>query len=281
MATKKNAKTAAQHIDKRETFVSIQQSISDNDMSMEDKLRTLYEIQKTDSKIDQIDLLRGELPEEVKDIEDEIEGLNTRISHLKEDIQTQDKVVDSYKKAIEESKAKSAKYEEQQKNVQNNREFESLNKELEFQDLERQSLDKKIHESTAIIADWKASLDDTKTNLAGRKTDLINKNKELATITEETSKEKAALQKHVDELSAQLDERMISAYHRVRDNAKNRLAVVTVKREACGGCFNKIPPQKRIEIEQSKKIIVCDYCGRILVSSSFEKDEPADEKNAK
>ena len=280
MATKKNVKAASTHIDNRETFVSIQQSTSDNDMTMEDKLRTLYEIQKTDSKIDEIDLLRGELPEEVKDIEDEIEGLNTRLSRLKADIQVQDKLVANYKKQIEESTGKSAKYEEQQKNVQNNREFESLNKEIEFQDLERQSLDKKIREANAGISEAKAALDETKTNLAGRKTDLTNKNKELASINEETAKEKAVLQKKVEAMEAKLDPRMVSAYERVRTNARNRLAVVTVKREACGGCFNKIPPQKRLDIEQSKKIIVCDYCGRILVSSSFD-DEASDSKDAK
>lgn len=280
MATKKNVKAASAHIDNRETFVSIQQSTSDNDMTMEDKLRTLYEIQKTDSKIDEIDLLRGELPEEVKDIEDEIEGLNTRLSRLKADIQVQDKLVANYKKQIEESTGKSAKYEEQQKNVQNNREFESLNKEIEFQDLERQSLDKKIREANAGISEAKAALDETKTNLAGRKTDLTNKNKELASINEETAKEKAVLQKKVEAMEAKLDPRMVSAYERVRTNARNRLAVVTVKREACGGCFNKIPPQKRLDIEQSKKIIVCDYCGRILVSSSFD-DEASDSKDAK
>ncbi|MFB0973820.1 MAG: C4-type zinc ribbon domain-containing protein [Bacteroidales bacterium] len=278
--TKKNTR-----VDDRETFVSIKQSLGDNskDDKTEEQLKTLYQIQKLDSQIDQINLMCGELPKEVQDIQNEIDELTETMDNLKREIKDYEKEISDYKRGIDESKEKTAKYVEQQKNVQNNREFESLGKEIEFQGLECMSLEKKIRRSQDTIAQKKAEYDEAKNNASGRKQDLDNKKKELSNITEETSKERKKLQDKVDALSKGLDERMVAAYHRVRDNAKNKLAVVTVKRESCGGCFNKIPPQMQIDIESGRKFIVCEYCGRILVSSRYDQEENSkdDAKNAK
>lgn len=256
-----------------ETFISIQKSVNDSDVSMEVKLRLLYELQQTDSKIDKIHLLRGELPLEVQDLEDHILGLKTRISNLESEIKDLEKDVAQKKHDVENSKALIAKYESQKDNVKNNREYDSITKEIEFQGLEIQLAEKRIKEFTLSAAQKKNQLAETKVLLQDRETDLDNKKKELESIIEETSKEEEVLNRKVDELSEKIDKRLLNAYHKVRSNARNKLAVVTVKRDACGGCFNKIPPQRQLEIALSKKIIVCEYCGRIIVSSEFEKEE--------
>lgn len=273
MATKKTNKTVEIPIDQRETFISLQKNIGDTDaLAMEQKLHTLYQIQLTDTKIDKIYLLRGELPLEVQDLEDDIAGLKTRLAKLQAEIKDTEKDITESKHKIEESKKINQKYEEQRDNVKNNREYESLSKEIEFQELDQLLNEKKIKEGTIFIEEKKIALDEAKALLDGRNTDLENKKKELETIIEETSKEEEVLLKHKEELISKLDERMVVAYNKVRSNAKNKLAVVTVKRDACGGCFNKIPPQRQLDIALSKKIIVCDYCGRILVSADFEKE---------
>jgi len=273
MATKKINKAVETPIDQRETFVSLQKNLGDTDaLAMEQKLHTLYQIQLTDTKIDKIHLLRGELPLEVQDLEDDIAGLKTRITNLQAEIKDTEKDITEQKHKIDESKKANVKYEEQRNNVKNNREYESLSKEIEYQELDQQFSEKKIKEGTIFIAEKKGLLEETKKQLDGRGVDLVNKKKELETIIEETSKEEDMLLKHKDELIAKIDERMVVAYNKVRSNAKNKLAVVTVKRDACGGCFNKIPPQRQLDIALSKKIIVCEYCGRILVSADFEKE---------
>ena len=273
MATKKKVNKIVTPIDQRETFVSLQKNMADTDsIAMEQKLHTLYRIQQTDTKIDKIYLLRGELPLEVQDLEDEIAGLQTRVSNAKAEIKEIEKANADHKHAIEESKHLIAKYDAQRDHVKNNREYESISKEIEYQDLEQQVAAKKIRENEALIDEKKLVISEAEDQLAHRQKDLVEKTKELETIVEETAKEEEALLKEREELAGQIDERMRVAYTNVRANAHNKLAVVTVNRDACGGCFNKIPPQRRLDIEESKKIIVCEYCGRILVSSAFEKE---------
>jgi hypothetical protein len=273
MATKKKVNKIVTPIDQRETFVSLQKNMADTDsIAMEQKLHTLYRIQQTDTKIDKIYLLRGELPLEVQDLEDEIAGLQTRVSNAKAEIKEIEKANADHKHAIEESKHLIAKYDAQRDHVKNNREYESISKEIEYQDLEQQVAAKKIRENDALIDEKKVVITEAEDQLAHRQKDLVEKKKELETIVEETAKEEEDLLKQREELASQIDERMMVAYTKVRANAHNKLAVVTVTRDACGGCFNKIPPQRRLDIEESKKIIVCEYCGRILVSSAFAKE---------
>ena len=274
MATKKKVNKIVTPIDQRETFVSLQKNMADTDsIAMEQKLHTLYRIQQTDTKIDKIYLLRGELPLEVQDLEDEIAGLQTRVSNAKAEIKEIEKANADHKHAIEESKHLIAKYDAQRDHVKNNREYESISKEIEYQDLEQQVAAKKIRENDALIDEKKVVITEAEDQLAHRQKDLVEKKKELETIVEETAKEEEDLLKQREELASQIDERMMVAYTKVRANAHNKLAVVTVTRDACGGCFNKIPPQRRLDIEESKKIIVCEYCGRILVSSAFQEEK--------
>ena len=272
--TKKKVNKIVTPIDQRETFVSLQKNMADTDsIAMEQKLRTLYRIQQTDTKIDKIYLLRGELPLEVQDLEDEIAGLHTRIANTKAEIKEIEKANTEHKHVIEESKHLIAKYDAQRDNVKNNREYESITKEIEYQDLEQQVAAKKIRENEALISEKKTVIEEAQEALSHREADLVEKKKELDTIVEETAKEEEELLKERENLVGQIDERMMVAYTKVRANAHNKLAVVTVTRDACGGCFNKIPPQRRLDIEESKKIIVCEYCGRILVSSAFENEK--------
>ncbi|MCF0167579.1 MAG: hypothetical protein HUJ93_02885 [Bacteroidales bacterium] len=272
MATKKvNTGAAATPIDPKETFVSAAKSVNDADgISMEEKLRTLYSIQQTDTKIDKIHLLRGELPYEVQDLEDQVEGLKTRCNNLSEEMKDGERYIGEKKSRIEESKAQVAKYSEQIKKVTNNREYESISREIEYQELDQQACEKKIRETSISIEQKRQTLEETQKSIALYEAELEEKKKELDQIIEETSKEEEVLNAEKEALAAKIDARMFSAYNRVRNNAKNHLAVVTVKRGACGGCFNQIPPQRQLDIAQSKKIIVCEYCGRILVNPEFE-----------
>ena len=266
MATKKKVNKIVTPIDQRETFVSLQKNMADTDsIAMEQKLHTLYRIQQTDTKIDKIYLLRGELPLEVQDLEDEIAGLQTRVSNAKAEIKEIEKANADHKHAIEESKHLIAKYDAQRDHVKNNREYESISKEIEYQDLEQQVAAKKIRENDALIDEKKVVITEAEDQLAHRQKDLVEKKKELETIVEETAKEEEDLLKQREELASQIDERMMVAYTKVRANAHNKLAVVTVTRDACGGCFNKIPPQRQLDIRMRKKIIVCEYCGRIMI----------------
>lgn len=273
MATTRQKKNHVETpIDNRETFTSLSKNLNDSDSTMESKLRTLYNIQQTDIKIDRIHLLRGELPEEVRDLEDSIEGLRTRIANIKNDIAEIEKFVAQKKLDIENCKSTIAKYEDQRSNVKNNREYDSLSKEIEYQGLEKELAEKRIRENSAVLVEKKNDLERATADLAGREVDLENKKAELVAIIEETAKEEEALQKAKEELAEGIDARTMAAYDKVRLNARNRLAVVTVKRDACGGCFNKIPPQRKLDIALSKKLIVCEYCGRIIVSSEFENE---------
>lgn len=274
MVTKK-VKKIETPIDQRETFVSLQKNMADTDSAtMEQKLRALYQIQQTDTKIDKIYLLRGELPLEVQDLEDEIEGLKTRIARIQGEIAEIEARNAEFRHSYAEAQAEIDKYTVQRDNVKNNREYDSITKEIEYQELDQQLAQKRIRENNFEIEDKQKVLDEAQKNLELREADLKEKRKELDCIVAETAKEETDLMREKAALEAQIDdERMLVAYNKVRSNAHNRLAVVTVKRDACGGCFNKIPPQRRLDIVESKKIIVCEYCGRILVNPDFDKKE--------
>lgn len=273
MATTRQKNLVDTPIDRRETFVSLSKSINDTDAGMEQKLHTLYMIQQKDSKIDEIHMLLGELPDEIRDLEDEIAGLKTRVGKLREEIADAEKYVAQKRIEADNNRASIAKYQEQQANVKNNREYVSISRELEYQQLELELAGKRINEKRARVDELKAAVAATQEAIARKESDLEEKKKECESITEETAREEERLTKEIAELKASIDARTLAAYEKVRANAHNGLAVVTVKRDACGGCFNKIPPQRQLDIAQNKKIIVCEYCGRILVSPDFEEDK--------
>jgi len=238
--------------------------------TIESKLDALYQLQLIDSEIDRIRTVRGELPLEVQDLEDELLGLETRISNIQEEIKTLETEVSDRKNATKEAEAAIAKYKEQQNNVRNNREFESLAKEIEFQELEIKLHEKKTKEAKLKIVSKKETLEEANERLKFRQTDLNSKKAELDEIVSETQKDEDKLVAKSDEAKKKIDERLISAYDRLRINSKNGLAVVTVQRDSCGGCFNKIPPQRQLDIAAKRKVIVCEHCGRILVPSEAE-----------
>ncbi|MBE9518365.1 MAG: hypothetical protein IMY68_07335 [Bacteroidetes bacterium] len=243
------------------------------EMSVAEKLKALYDLQLVDTAIDKIRILRGELPLEVQDLEDEIEGLQTRVSKFDEDIESLDKSINGKKQEIANAQELIKKYAEQQNNVRNNREYDSLSKEIEFQTLEIELSEKRIREFTVKIDEKKEVIGESTEVLDGRKLDLENKNKELDDIIDETKKEEDVMEKKSAKLEEIIEERLVSAYKKIRGNARNGLAVVPVERDACGGCFNKIPPQRQLDIASRKKIIVCEYCGRILVDSREQEVE--------
>lgn len=239
------------------------------EMTIAEKLRALFELQQVGTSIDKIRILRGELPLEVQDLEDEIEGLQTRVSKFEEDIETLNKSIAGKKTEISNSQGLIKKYEEQQNNVRNNREYDSLSKEIEFQTLEIELCEKRINEFAAQISDKTEIIEESRTQLNERSGDLEVKKKELSDIVSETKKEEEQLEKKAENIKGILDDRLQSAYKKIRSNARNGLAVVTVERDACGGCYNKIPPQRQLDIASRKKIIVCEYCGRILVDDQI------------
>lgn len=240
---------------------------------MEEKIVALYELQKIDSKIDEINKLKGELPLEVQDLEDEVTGLHTRVENIGAEIEELNLLTKQRKEEMEQSKALITKYEEQQNNVRNNREYDSLSKEIEYQKLEIELAEKRLKEYSAEIKVKKKMVEDAEAISADRKIDLEAKKKELDTIDQETVKEVTELRAQEEKTQEKIDERLLAAYHRIRKNVYNGLGVVTVKRDACGGCFNRIPPQRQTDIRMSKKIIVCEYCGRILVSDLLDSEE--------
>jgi uncharacterized protein len=233
--------------------------------TVEEKLKALFLLQMVDSKIDKIHTVRGELPLEVRDLEDTIVGLETRVNNLAEELQALETNVGERKVTIKDAQALIKKYESQQDKVRNNREYDAITKELEFQNLEIQLAEKRIKENSYSLLTKSEVLDTAKTELEERKSQLAAKQKELDEIVSETQKEEDALRKESDKASTIIEDRLLGAYKRVRSNSKNGLAVVAVERDACGGCFNKIPPQRQLDIRTNKKIIVCEHCGRILV----------------
>lgn len=241
----------------------------EEEITVEQKLLALYKLQQTDTQVDKIRIVRGELPLEVQDLEDEIVGLETRIQNYQEEIESMETQIAEKNNSIKESESMIKKYEGQQMNVRNNREYDSLSKEMEFQNLEIQLSEKRIKEFTQKLDVIKEDVGKANTELTERKEDLDIKKAELSDIVAETEKEEIDLIDSSVENQKLIEDRLLTAYKRIRTNARNGLAVVQIERDACGGCFNKIPPQHQMDIRMHKKIIVCEYCGRILVDSEI------------
>ena len=236
-----------------------------SEYSVEEKLQSLYQLQTMLTEIDKIKTLRGELPLEVQDLEDEIAGLTTRIEKANSDIVELTKGVAENKNNIEVARAAIAKYEEQQNHVSNNREFDSLNKEIEFKNLEVELAEKRIREFTAAINAKKEDTEHNKAIVEEKQQDLEIKKSELQEIIEENRLEEEKLREKCKNLELNIEPRLLQSFKRIRNNTRNGLGIVYVQRESCGGCFNKIPPQRQLDIRMRKKIIVCEYCGRIMI----------------
>jgi predicted nucleic acid-binding Zn-ribbon protein len=246
--------------------------------SIEQKLRALYKLQLIDSKIDKLTAVRGELPMEVSDLEDEIIGYETRTNNLMAEIARMDESIAANKAKIVDSKALTKKYEKQLDNVKNNREFDALNKEIEIQGLEQQALDKRIKNTQFDIEQKKLAVEALKVDLEGRKQDLLNKKGELDNIVEETKKEEDELMKIRGNAVKVADERLVHSYDRIRKSVKNGIGVATIERESCSGCYAGIPPQRQSDIKQRKKIIVCENCGRVLTDAQLAEEVVAESK---
>ncbi|MEO6637238.1 MAG: C4-type zinc ribbon domain-containing protein [Ginsengibacter sp.] len=239
------------------------------DYSVEEKLLSLVKLQKVDSKLDGIQILKGELPIEVSDLEDEIEGLHARQNRIEEEINGMQQFIEDKKNIIKDAGELVKKYEKQSDNVKNNREFEAINKEIEMQTLETKLAEKHIKDATEDIGEKAKQLELAKKAVATKETNLKGKKGELEKIIGETDKEEKNYNKQADSAREHVDERLLVSYDRIRKNYRNGLAVVPVERDSCGGCFNAIPPQKQSDIKQRKKIIVCENCGRILVDDEL------------
>ncbi len=235
------------------------------DLTVEERLKTLYQLQSTLSGIDENRALRGELPLEVQDLEDEIEGLTTRIEKIQNDINEYEQAIVVKKGEIETAKASVERYKTQLDDVKNNREYDTLSKEIEFQSLEIELCNKKIKEANYRIEERKGELAQNQAVIDDRRQALDLKKSELDEIMEETRAEEEKLKQKVKDLEAKIEPRLLTSFKRIRKNARNGLGIVYVQRDACGGCFNKIPPQRQLDIKMHKKIIVCEYCGRIMI----------------
>ena len=256
------------------------------DLSVEEKLKTLYQLQSALSAIDEKRALRGELPQEVNDLEDEIEGLNTRVQRIQADIDEFQQAITMKKGEIADAETSVARYKSQLNDVKNNREYDTLSKEIEFQSLEIELCNKKIREAQARIAEKSEDLEKNKALISERNNDLEIKKSELDEIMAETRAEEEKLKEKAHELEAKIEPRLLTSFKRIRKNARNGLGIVYVQRDACGGCFNKIPPQRQLDIKMHKKIIVCEYCGRILIDPELagvkiEKPVDAEKKTRK
>ena len=251
------------------------------DLSVEEKLKTLYQLQTTLSAIDEKKALRGELPLEVQDLEDEIAGLNTRVEKIKGEIDDFQQAIIQKKGEIEDAKASVERYKSQLNDVKNNREYDTLSKEIEFQELEIELCNKKIREAGVKVEDRNKDLAQAEELIKDRQIALEEKKSELDEIMGETRAEEEKLKEKAKELELKIEERLLTSYKRIRKNARNGLGIVYVQRDACGGCFNKIPPQRQLDIKMHKKIIVCEYCGRIMIDpelAGVKLDKPVDEK---
>ncbi len=235
------------------------------DLTVEEKLKALYQLQTMLSKIDEIKTLRGELPLEVQELEDEIAGLTTRIDRIKAEVSELKSAIAGKKVEIEAAKASVAKYKDQQDNVRNNREYDFLSKEIEFQTLEMELCEKRIKEFQVQEEERSAELEKSTATLDERQKDLEVKKSELDEIISETKQEEEKLRDKAKELETKIEPRLLQSFKRIRKNSRNGLGIVYVQRDACGGCFNKIPPQRQLDIRSRKKIIVCEYCGRIMI----------------
>ena len=251
--------------------MATQKKTADVDYSMQEKIIALYELQKIDSKIDEINKVKGELPLEVQDLEDEMTGLKTRIDNINAEIEELNTLTKQRKREVDQAKILIGNYKEQQNNVRNNREFDAITKEIEYQELEIELAEKRLKEYAAGVKAKKLQLEEAEAVAEGRAADLAAKKNELEGIEAETAPQVAEYEVQADRVKAKIDERLLSAYGRIRSNVRNGLAVVTVKRDACGGCFNRIPPQRQVAIRQGKKLIVCFALGgksRVLFGRS-------------
>jgi predicted nucleic acid-binding Zn-ribbon protein len=239
------------------------------EVSIEQKLKALYKLQVIDTKIDKLRAVRGELPMEVADLEDDIAGLNTRQENIKNEVANFEDVISTLKNKITDAKALKKKYEKQLENVKNNREYEALNKEIEITGLEILAAEKKIKNTQFEIEQKKQQLDILAQETEGRQTDLNNKQAELKTITDETEKEEQELMKSRNSALQFIEERLLHSYEKIRASVKNGLGIASIMRDSCSGCFSKIPPQRQLDIKQRKKIIVCEHCGRVLVDQQL------------
>lgn len=249
------------------------------DNTVEKKLSSLLKLQQIDSKLDEIKKVRGALPEEVGDLEDEVTGYDTRLKKFNQDLENLEKEIDKNKNAIKDSEKLIQKYGEQQMNVRNNREYDAITKETELQTLEIQISEKRIKESYAKIEAKNQEIEATKSLIEERKKDLESKQQELELLVSESEGEEQKLRDSREKASKDVDERLLNSYNKIRNNARNGLAVVAVKRGACGGCFNIVPPQRQADIREKKKIIVCEHCGRIL--ADVEAEAVVEEKKTK
>ena len=251
------------------------------DLSVEEKLKTLYQLQTTLSAIDEKKALRGELPLEVQDLEDEIAGLNTRVEKIKGEIDDFQQAIIQKKGEIEDAKASVERYKSQLNDVKNNREYDTLSKEIEFQELEIELCNKKIREAGVKVEDRNKDLAQAEELIKDRQIALEEKKSELDEIMGETRAEEEKLKEKAHMLEEKIEPRLLTSFKRIRKNARNGLGIVYVQRDACGGCFNKIPPQRQLDIKMHKKIIVCEYCGRIMIDpelAGVKLDKPVDEK---
>ena len=235
------------------------------DLTVEEKLKALYQLQTTLSAIDEKRALRGELPLEVQDLEDDIAGLTTRIEKIQTDIEQFDRAIDQKQREIEDAQASVERYKKQLEMVSNNREYDTLSKEIEFQELEIELCSKKIREAQQMINERLYDLHKAEDQKADREKGLVMKRSELESIMAETREEEENLKEKAFELEKKIEPRLLQSFKRIRNGARNGLGIVYVQRDACGGCFNKIPPQRQLDIKMHKKIIPCEYCGRILI----------------
>ena len=251
------------------------------EMSVEQKLKTLYQLQTTLSEVDKIKTLRGELPLEVQDLEDEIAGFTTRLNKYEEEVASREADIEMKQHKIAEAKSLMDRYQEQQKDVKNNREYDMLSKEIEFQTLEIELQNKKIGEARAGIEKRLQEIEECKAVLDDRQQALAEKKAEHDNIVAETKAQEEKLREKGKTLEVQIEPRLLTAFKRIRKNSRNGLGIVYVQRDACGGCFNKIPPQRQLDIRMRKKIIVCEYCGRIMIDPELAGVKPAETQEEK
>jgi hypothetical protein len=242
----------------------------EKEITIEEKLRALYHLQKIDSQITEIKTVRGELPMEVRDMEDELEGLKVRIAHLQEEVQKAEDVINNHKAAKKDAETAAKKYEKQQDNVKNNREFDALSKEIEMQKLEAQLNEKRAKDAAEELKMKQNNLEAAEKHIKEKEKYLKAKKAELTALIDETEAEENELLTDSKKSRKDIEERLLMSYDKIRKNYRNGLAVVSVRRGACGGCFNKIPPQKQMEIKQHRKITACEHCGRILVDEAID-----------
>ena len=253
------------------------------ELSVEEKLKTLYQLQTTLSSIDEKKALRGELPLEVQDLEDEIEGLTIRVEKIENEIAEYGRSVVARRGEIATAETTVERYKTQLNEVKNNREYDTLSKEIEYQTLEIELANKKINEATTRIEERKEDLDKAQTLIAERRQDLESKREELDEIMQETREEEERLKSKARDYELKIEPRLLNSFKRIRKNARNGSGLVIVQRDACGGCFNKIPPQRQLDVKMHKKVIVCEYCGRIMIDPELAgvKTKPATEEKTK